>query len=238
MLMLPGWGVGKSVWKKVVLFLSEHFQIEFCEWHGIEDAEGYMAKVCGLIEKEEGKLCLMGWSLGSLLAINAVCKYSDRIEKLILISGTSKFSRDKMTQYPWGWPEAVIQKMKTALNKDIGKTMFSFYCNMFCKEEIENGGFEEFVKTVSAENHKNKRELEAGLDLLIYEDTRALLADINVPMLLIHGEKDTICPVEAAQFILSEVKGKAVLNIMAGVGHVPFYTAADEFSNIIKAFIE
>jgi len=69
--------------------------------------EGYTERVCKLIEKEKDKLCLLGWSLGSLLAIDAAGKYKDRVEKLVLVGGTARFTRDKETGYnsvlflPW-----------------------------------------------------------------------------------------------------------------------------------------
>jgi len=49
-------------------------------WHNRHG--GYTERVCKLIEKEKDKLCLLGWSLGSLLAIDAAGKYKDRVENL------------------------------------------------------------------------------------------------------------------------------------------------------------
>lgn len=238
LIMLPGWSMDSSVWEPIVPFLSEYFHLVFCEWHGIEDIEGYMTRVYGLVEKEEGKLFMMGWSLGSLLAIDAACKYKGKIERLILVSGTSRFTRDKKTHYSCGWPESVVEKMKAALNNDREKTMNSFYTSMFSVEEMGNGRYEDFMKTISMGQTKSNRELEAGLDLLLQTDIRHLLLDIEVPLLLIHGEKDTICPAQASEYISSQVKGKAVLNIMTGTGHVPFHTATNEFSELIKIFME
>jgi len=77
--------------------------------------EGYTERVCKLIEKEKDKLCLLGWSLGSLLAIDAAGKYKDRVEKLVLVGGTARFTRDKETGYFCGWHKSAVKKMKEAI---------------------------------------------------------------------------------------------------------------------------
>ena len=43
--------------------------------------------------------------------------------------------------------------------------------------------------------------LALGLDYLIQKDLRNKLIDINIPLLMIHGEEDSICPLEAALYI-------------------------------------
>jgi len=56
-----------------------------------------------------------GWSLGSLLAIDAAGKYKDRVEKLVLVGGTARFTRDKETGYFCGWHKSAVKKMKEAI---------------------------------------------------------------------------------------------------------------------------
>jgi len=238
LLMLPGWSMDSSVWKPVVPFLSEYFNLAFCQWEGLEDKEGYVNRIDSLVEKEEGELCLMGWSLGSLLAIHAASKYPDRIKRLILVSGTSRFTRDKKTHYLCGWPESVLKKMKVTLDDEMEKTINSFHQAMFSAKEREKGSYGDFLATISMGKAQKSTELQAGLDLLLLADNRHLLSDIEVPLLLIHGEKDTICPVGASLYISSRVKGRVLLKILPGAGHIQFFTAAKEFKMSIKEFME
>ncbi len=238
LLLLPGWSMDSSVWKPVIPFLSNYFNLVYCDWNGIEHAEGYITKVQSLVDKEKGNLCLMGWSLGSILAIDAAYKNQDRIDRIILVSGTSRFIRDKKTKYMCGWPESTLERMKASLDNDNARTVSLFHSSIFNTEEMANAKYEDFIKTIDAGNKKSNKELQAGLDLLLQTDLRHLLPDIEVPILLIHGEKDTICPVCASEYIAGHAKGKSVLNIIAGAGHAPFITAADEFEKTIKAFIQ
>lgn len=239
LIMLPGWGMDSSVWEPAKAFLFEYIEVILCEWHGINTVDGFKTKVFSMIEEEvEGRFCLLGWSLGSLLAIEAACKYNDRVERIILVSGTGCFTRDKKTNYSFGWPQSVVEKMKVALNNDRDKTLKFFYVSMFTKEEVKQGSDKKFIEIIKMGKTYKTIELEAGLDFLIQEDARDILGGVNVPLLLIHGEKDTICPVQASEYISSQVKGEVFLNVIANVGHVPFHTATNEFNTIIKAFME
>lgn len=239
LVMLPGWGMDYTVWEPVSSFLFQYFEPVFCDWHDVDTVEAFKTRVFSLIEEKiEGSFWLLGWSLGSLLAIEAACKYADRVDRVILICGTSRFTRDKKSGYSCGWTQSVVEKMKAALYNDRQKTLASFYDSMFSEEEIKQGydkKTKEFIQTGKACKLK---ELEAGLDFLIHEDVRGMLENINAPLLLIHGEKDTICPVSASEYISKQVKGTVFFNIMAGVGHVPFHTAANEFNTLIKVFME
>lgn len=239
LVLLPGWGMDSSVWEPISTFLFEYFETVFCEWYGIETVDSFKTRVFSLIEeKVEGRFCLLGWSLGSLLAIEAACKYNNRVERIILVSGTSRFTRDKKTGYFCGWPQNVVGKMKAALHNDNQKTLASFYSSMFSEEEVKQGSDKKFIETIKRGKAYKTVELEAGLDFLVQEDVRDILDSINVPLLIIHGEKDTTCPVSASEYISGQVKGKAIFNIMADVGHIPFHTATNEFNQLIKVFME
>ncbi|RXE59103.1 alpha/beta hydrolase [Acetivibrio mesophilus] len=237
LVMLPGWSMDSSVWKPVTPVLSECFQLDFCEWHGINSMEGYTKRVWKLIEKEKGKLSLLGWSLGSLLAIDAACKYKDRVEKLILVSGTSRFTRDKETGYLCGWPKSTVKKMKKSVRVDREKTMNSFYSSLFSSKELKSKEYVALLKADINTNAASFMELEAGLDYLLAADVREHLGSIRADTLIIHGEMDTICPKEASLYIAQRMKGKAVLHIMEGAGHVSFYSSSDDFSKLILKFI-
>ncbi|HEY9063264.1 MAG TPA: alpha/beta hydrolase [Pseudobacteroides sp.] len=235
--LLPGWGMDSSVWNPILPLLNEYFEIIFCDWNGITNMEEYRLRVYELIEKEPGEIWIMGWSLGSLLAVDAAYKYQDRVESLILLSGTSRFTRDKRTGYLCGWPESVLEKMKAAMKNDVKKTMTSFCRSMFCSEEMEMDSYESFINSIDIYKPTCLPELETGLNFLKETDVRSLLEHISIPFLVIHGEKDTICPVDASRYIKDRVKGKTVLNIVKGAGHIPFYTHTAEFKRLINMFI-
>jgi len=239
LILLPGWGMDAKVWSPVTEVLSEYFVLIYCDWYRVKSVEEYNARVSSVIDKNvDGCFSLLGWSLGSLLAIEAACLYKDRINQLILVSGTSRFTRDKKSGYRCGWPQNVVEKMKSALLHDQQKTLDSFCVSMFSEEEIQQGWPETFAgKPDRNRGTYETQELLAGLDFLIQADYREKLNEIEAPVLMIHGEKDTICPVSASEYISSQLKGDVFLKIMKGVGHIPFHTGMEEFNGLLKGFI-
>lgn len=228
-----------KVWSPCIDALSENFVLFYCDWYRVKTLEEYNARVSGVIDKNvDGCFSLLGWSLGSLLAIEAACRYKDRIKQVIFVSGTSRFTRDKKSGYRCGWPQNVVEKMKAALLNDQQKTFDSFCDSMFSEEEIQQGWPETFTGKPDRNRGKYKtQELLAGLDFLIQADYREKLKEIEAPVLVIHGEKDTICPVAASEYISSQLKGDVFLKIMKGVGHIPFHTGMKEFNGLLKGFI-
>lgn len=226
------------VWGPVTDALSEYCVLFYCDWYRVKSLKEYKARVAGVIDKNVGEcFSLLGWSLGSLLAIEAACRYKDRIKQVILVSGTSRFTRDKQSGYGCGWPQNVVEKMKAALLNDQKKTLDSFCHSMFSEEEIQQGWSEIFTGTPGNRGTYKTQELLAGLDFLIQADFREKLKEIKAPVLVIHGEKDTICPVDASEYILSQLKGDAILKIMKGVGHIPFHTGREQFAHLLKGFM-
>ena len=68
-------------------------------------------------------------------------------------------------------------------------------------------------------------------------DLRDIISDIKIPVLIIHGEKDNVCPVDAGRY-LAENLSDAKLEIFKNAGHAPFLTRHKEFNRIVKRFIE
>lgn len=72
-------------------------------------------------------------------------------------------------------------------------------------------------------------EMTYGLDL------RPRLATITLPTLIIHGEKDALVPVSAAQWLAGQLPNSQ-LHILPGAGHVPTMTRPREVSTLINQF--
>lgn len=63
---------------------------------------------------------------------------------------------------------------------------------MFAEEESAvKESFENMIKEFQGDSTES---LQTGLDYLMRADMRERLKDVNVPMLLLHGEQDSICP--------------------------------------------
>jgi pimeloyl-ACP methyl ester carboxylesterase len=67
-------------------------------------------------------------------------------------------------------------------------------------------------------------------------DIRPLLPTIQIPTLIIHGTEDRQVPFAAAQYLAGHVPG-AQLHPFVGYGHVPLFTATQEFCDVLRDFM-
>lgn len=67
-------------------------------------------------------------------------------------------------------------------------------------------------------------------------DVRSLLASIRVPVLVAHGYEDRHVPFGVAEATTRAIPG-AELHGFRGKGHLPMFTAPDEFCSVLCAFI-
>jgi pimeloyl-ACP methyl ester carboxylesterase len=67
-------------------------------------------------------------------------------------------------------------------------------------------------------------------------DIRPLLPAVRVPTLVVHGTDDRQVPFAAAEYLAAHIPG-AQLYPFAGYGHLPPFTATQEFCDALRDFI-
>ena len=64
-----------------------------------------------------------------------------------------------------------------------------------------------------------------------------VLADIDVPTLVLHGTDDAVVDVSAGEYTAGKIAG-AVTRWWEGVGHLPFVESSREFDTTLRWFAE
>ncbi|MEO8442668.1 MAG: alpha/beta fold hydrolase, partial [Betaproteobacteria bacterium] len=77
--------------------------------------------------------------------------------------------------------------------------------------------------------------LAAGLQLLNDTDLRPDLPGVRQPVLIVHGEQDTVVPPGAAEY-LQRTLPHAELEIIAGAAHAPFIAQPQAVAQRIATF--
>jgi pimeloyl-ACP methyl ester carboxylesterase len=67
-------------------------------------------------------------------------------------------------------------------------------------------------------------------------DIRPLVPTIQVPTLIVHGTEDRQVPFAAAEYLAEHIPG-AQLYPFLGYGHVPLFTATQEFCDVLREFV-
>lgn len=240
LIMLPGWGMDKYVWMLMQNTLENFFELFYVDWRGICSVSCFKDRVVQLVTtKKMSSFSLLGWSLGSLVALDIMSEYQLQVKYGILIGATSRFTTDGADGYNAGWPQKIVERMKFQLKRKKEKTLLDFYTAMFSSTEKASGFDRNFLQLVKKKFYGDEiLSLSIGLDYLIQMDFREKLSVIKSPLLLIHGDQDQISPLSASEFVYKKVLKEAHFKILPGVGHMPFFTNPDKCLTYIKCFIK
>ncbi|UQD51893.1 alpha/beta hydrolase [Bacillus methanolicus] len=237
LVMLPGWGMEQAAFQPLIDSLSKVFQLSFVEWRGVKSPNDFRERVEETIISIQEPVFLLGWSLGSLAALEFAITYPNSVKGLILIAGTSRFT--SCEHYSFGWHPRIVERMKKQLQRNKEKTLADFYDSMFSESEKEAGFFSQFAEIVQRKFQGDDIfSLITGLDYLLQKDMRVRIGQIKTSCLLIHGKKDVICPIEASSFIGAKLGDKSIFYVLEDAGHVPFFTKLEKCVQLITNFVQ
>jgi pimeloyl-[acyl-carrier protein] methyl ester esterase len=240
LLFLHGWLMSKKVW---------HFQMPLAanmriitldlRSHGRSDATDFSYAAC-LSDIETlldyhgiEKVIIVGWSMGSQIAIKAYPLLQERIAGLVLVGGTPRFCSG--LDYPCGLPLNEARGMGIRLKRDYRRSSGQFFNSMFTETEKKSLDLADIANRTVAPLPSLHVALTA-LQELTASDVRQLLPDIHIPVLLLHGAEDSICSPRAAEFMAYNLPN-AALKTFPFAGHAPFMSAAEMFNAEVSAFI-
>lgn len=244
LVLLHGWCMSSAVWQGQFDGLAASFRLiaPDLRGHGRSrpvagrcDFQTMAADLCDLLQFLDcDAALLLGWSLGAQVALQACHELADRLSGLVLVSATPCFTARE--DYPFGLSPAEAAGMRLKVQRNLGRALSGFHARMFAEGEIETSAVGERVADIlsTVVAPETPLALEA-LDALAEADMRPLLAGINLPTLLLHGDRDLICLPQASQY-LSEVLKFARRTVFIGCGHAPFLTRPEQFNREIISF--
>ncbi len=219
---INGWGSTAAVWQDLAT------PGDFC--YDISCRENY-ADLLSEFNKAWQKnncqpLTLSGWSLGSLLALELAVKAPEKIDCIFLFGATAHFAdcEESACQKP-----VIVKNMLRRLHHDPQKTVTDFFTLMFSPSEST------FLSKFLAQFNvpSNEKALSYGLSYLLHADMKEKLPQINIPATIIHGSKDSICPLAAAQYLADNLP-HSKLTVFNDCGHLPFFTRKDDCYKLIR----
>jgi len=121
-----------------------------------------------------------------------------------------------------------IQWLRRSVRKNSIQAQEDFQQQMFADGELID--LSKFEPEAMVES---QAALLSGLSYLEKTDLRNALPQIKVPVHILHGAADAICPVGAAVY-MKEYLPDCNLTVFEGCGHIPFFTKAEECRNLMK----
>ncbi len=177
---------------------------------------------------------LVGWSLGALVALAAAPLVRARLAGLALVSGTPRFTEGE--DWPHGLPARSVEGLALRVRRDAPRAVARFFDGMFVAGELDAPARARAEAIRAAVPPADPAALLAGLDVLAREDLRARLPALDLPVLVVHGGRDPVCPPGAARALAAAIPG-ARLALLPGAGHAPFLSRPEPFHEAVGAFL-
>lgn len=178
---------------------------------------------------------LVGASMGGVLVQCFIRNYPERVAQLVLVS-TGVSGGDPRITFP---SLKVLQRLAFpgATPQQRLRTLFELYFHPRYLEvhpEVFDEAAQLYARIGAQPEHATRAQLKAVQDTRPYYKW---LAQINVPVLVMHGEDDLVWPVKNAHTLVKGVGDNAELALFEEAGHVLFQEKAEEFNACLEAFL-
>lgn len=232
LIIIPGWGGSHETWADFVNSAKKDFTDihvidmpcfggQDCpkEIWGVDEFAEYVKEEIYRITQR--KFVLLGHSFGGQIAVKFADKYPENIEKLIL-SGAAVFR-----------PKRIIRRLILGTIAKTGKMLFK----LPIIEKLDILARKFFYKAVGSPDYNKtsgiKREI---FKKIIRQDLEKLLPNINIPTLIIWGEKDLYTPLRYGKKI-NKLISNSKLHIIKNGGHGLHLHNKEEILSLIRRFI-
>jgi len=179
-------------------------------------------------------LAVCGWSLGGQIALRWAMRQPEQVSRLVLVASTPCFvQRD-------GWSSAMaaetLAEFAAALQQNYALTLRRFLALQVRGSEQERELLVSLRSALFGRGEPDLTALQAGLEILRDCDLRSALPEVAQAALVIAGERDTLTPPQAAQYLASRMPA-ARLAMIGGAAHAPFLSHPDEFVKHVVDFL-
>lgn len=172
---------------------------------------------------------LVGWSLGSMLALCLARRHPERVAGMLLIGATPCFVAGESWNH--GLDAEVVARFQTDFARSPERTLKRFLALQVLGEQ-DRTRLSSHLETHLAQGPEYQG-LAAGLRLLAESDLRDSLPGDARPCLLLHGQNDALMPVSAARFLHEHLSGSR-LRIEPNSGHAPLFTQPAALAALIR----
>lgn len=240
LVMLHGWGMHSGVWQPLVKKLSQHYMLYLIDLPGMGNSRPIDPCHVHSVAEEVAEVIpgvsdILGWSMGGLIAQQIALNQPDRIRRLVLVGSSPRFINQD------GWELGIstrdFQDFADKINNDYQQTILQFLTLQCMKAKNARETVKILRETLALKPAPTQATLERTLNILLQTDLRESVPNIHKPTLLIHGDRDTLAPVQAAHWMMKQLP-KGFLRVMSGAAHAPFLSHSEQFVEALEQFLE
>jgi pimeloyl-[acyl-carrier protein] methyl ester esterase len=240
LLFVHGWGQNGRVWR-LQNPLATEFKVEAIDLPGHGAPERWdrpdlspgLAKVKRALTGDEPTVAV-GWSLGGQLLLALGGRSPAGLRGIITVGSTPSFVRKP--GFSGGITPARARTIRDQVADDFEAALKKFRPVNFSAPEKRDPLFPSWTALLEeAATDLVGEDLLRCLDAVIREDSRPAVENIRIPVLVVHGTADSVCPFEASRFLIENLRDGR-LRELPDAGHVPFITRSEAFNRMILEF--
>ena len=174
------------------------------------------------------KINLIGFSLGSLIALDFASKFQDKLNSLVVIGTTYKRSVEQRA--------LVIERFEQAkFNKPISKQALKrWFTDQYLNEHPEI--YDQFIKILTKEGKNHLNFLKAYKLFAYHQDSIKMINNIKTKTLVMTGSDDLGSTVEMSKSLSSDLINSSFIEVENGK-HLCSIECADDVNINLKNFI-
>ena len=240
LVLIHGWGMHGGVWQPLVKRLAKDYMLYIVDLPGMGHSRPVTPFHLYSLAEEVAEVIpgvsdVLGWSLGGLIAQNIAVTQPDRIRRLILV-GTSPCFVERPDWHA-GISADYFTDFAHSLDIDYKRAMIKFLTLQCMKAKGARDTIKQLRHSFDLKPAPTAHTLKESLHILLESDLREESIKIRKPTLLIHGDRDTLAPVQAAHWMMQQLP-KGFLRVMSGAAHAPFLSHSDQFIEALDQFLE
>ena len=223
--MVPGMMCDERIFSPQIEELSQNLEVTIAD---ISNFSSVSELASDVLKKAPKSFSLLGHSMGGIVAMEIYSQEPKRIEKLILMDTNPKAELD----------EVKLKREPQIKDVSEGKLL------EVMRDEMKPNYLAESENKSSVLNVCMDMALNLGPDVFINQsralqsrlDQQNTIQSINIPVLIMCGSEDKLCPVERHEMMHNMISDSD-LKIINNAGHMPTLEQPRETTEVIKEWL-
>jgi sigma-B regulation protein RsbQ len=244
MVFAHGFGCDQNMWRHVAPAFADDFRVVLFDYAGFggsdlaaydaekySSLEGYTSDVLDILrELDLRDVVFVGHSVSSMVGVLAERAEPERFDKLVLVGPSPRYL--DTDGYRGGFSEADIEELLESLESNyLGWSAAMAPVIVGNPDRPELG--QELTASFCRTDPVVARQFARATFL---SDTRAELADVRVPTLVLQCSADVIAPLEVGEYVSAAVPDSTLV-VLEATGHCPNLSAPAETIAAISSFV-